>query len=503
MLRMIWKHQRLRAGPGRTTLARMATKKHVTVRRLDSRERWTAMLRKFTRGMEQPGGKRYWAPEFETASRARLRDIQSEKLRALVPYLYDHSPFYRAKFRAAKLRPADFKSLDDLVKFPVTTKREMADNVVAYPPWGTYTPIDDRIWRERGWMVFSSSGTTATPRSFRYTALDRELWAMTSARALYAMGIRAGDTALTCTNYNPHVFFWSIHYAFNLTRVTVVPGGVASERRVRMIEIYRPSLLAATPSYALHLADTMRRLELDPAVSSIRKLICGGEPASGIPSTRRRLEQTWGAQLHDVYGCTEAVPGGWAFTCEEGLNSDPVSTHVQEDLQIWETVDPKTLEPVAEGAPGLTVVTNLNSEGSPQLRFLIGDFTILDRGRCVCGRTLARARGGFYGRADDMLNIRGLTLFPSVIEELVRGFDALGDEFQVVLDTDGAMDSFTIVAETRAPLADAEAETLRARIVTEVVRRCELRPRVELVTPGTLPKTEFKARRVIDRRQIA
>ncbi|HTY54709.1 MAG TPA: AMP-binding protein, partial [Candidatus Binataceae bacterium] len=276
-------------------------------------------MRKFTRNMTRPSGKRYWAPEFETASRSRLRDIQAEKLSALIPHLYDHSPFYRAKFRAAKLKPDDFKSLDDLTKFPVTTKNEMADDVVTHPPWGTYTPIDDRAWRERAWMVFSSSGTTATPRSFRYTMLDRELWAMTSARALYAMGVRAGDTALTCTNYNPHVFFWSIHYAFNLMKVAVVPGGVASARRVQMIESYRPTLLAATPSYALHLADTMRSLDLDPAASSIEKLICGGEPASGIPSTRRRLEQTWRAQLHDVYGCTEAVPGGWAFTCEEGL----------------------------------------------------------------------------------------------------------------------------------------------------------------------------------------
>jgi len=478
-------------------------KKNPRVRRLDSRERWIATLRKFTRGMAHPASKRYWAPDFETASRARIRDIQGEKLKALIPYLYEHSAFYRVKFRAAKLTPSDFKSPADLVKFPVTTKNEMADNVVAYPPWGTYTPIDDRSWRDRSWMVFSSSGTTATPRSFRYTTLDRDLWAMTSARALYAMGVRAGDTALTCTNYNPHVFFWSIHYAFNLMNVAVVPGGVASARRAQMIEIYRPTLLAATPSYALHLADTMRTLEIDPTSSSIKKLICGGEPASGIPSTRRRLEQTWNAKLHDVYGCTEAVPGGWAFTCTEGLKSDPVSTHVQEDLQIWETVDPNTLEPVPEGTSGLTVVTNLNSEGSPQLRFLIGDFTILDYNRCACGRTLARARGGFHGRADDMLNIRGLTLFPSVIEELVRGFDALGDEFQVVLDTDGVMDSFTIIAETRASLAEVEAETLRSRIVAEVIRRCELRPRIDLVAPGTLPKTEFKARRVIDRRQPA
>ncbi len=479
-----------------------ANRQRVRTRRLDSRERWLAMLVEYLGGQEEPASKKYWAPQFEKASRTRLLEIQTEKLRAMLPYLYEHSAFYREKFRAAKLRPGDIRSVADLAKFPVTTKNEMADDVAKNPPWGSYTPIDDRTWAKQGWMVFSTSGTTTTPRSFRYTALDREIWARTSARALYAMGIRAGDTALTCTNYNPHVFFWSTHYALNLMHVTVIPGGVQTERRVQMIQLYQPNLLVATPSYALHLAGAMRNSGLHPTSSSIAKVICGGEPASGIPSTRRRIEQTWDAEFHDVFGCTEAVPGGWAVTCHEGLKLDPVSTHVQEDLQIWETVDPITMEPVPVGQPGLAVVTNLNSEGSPQLRFVVGDFTTLDYDRCVCGRSLARARGGFVGRADDMLNIRGQKLFPSVIEEVVRGFDLLADEFQIVLEKDGVMDTFTIVAETRDPIAASAGERLIELIAAEVIRQCELRPRIRLVTPGTLPKTEFKARRVIDRRDV-
>ncbi|HUY18024.1 MAG TPA: AMP-binding protein [Candidatus Binataceae bacterium] len=485
-----------KARPGRKPTVR-----GITGRRLSARERWAAVLRKFMRGLQEPQSKRYWAPAFETAPRATLRAIQEEKLVAMIPYLYDQSPFYRAKFRAAKLRPADFKSLDDLLKFPITTKQEMTADVQAHRPWGTYTPIDDRIWRDSGWMVFSTSGTTATPRPFRYTQLDRELWAVTSARSMYAMGIRAGDLGLTCTTYNPHVFFWSVHYGWNLMRVGIVPGGVPTERRVMMIDLYRPTVIAATPSYALHLANAMREAGLDPASSSIKRLVCAGEPASGIAATRRRIEQTWNADFHDVYGCTEAVPAGWAFTCEHALKVDPVSTHVPEDLQIWETVDPRTFEPVAKGGRGLTVVTNLNSEGSPQLRFLIGDYTVLDYHRCACGRTLARAHGGFVGRADDMLNVRGLTLFPTAIEEIVRGFDVLGDEFQIVLETEGVMDMLTIVAETREHIAGTEADELRVRLTAEVSRRCELRPRVEFVPAGTLPKTEFKAKRVLDRRQ--
>ncbi len=469
-------------------------------RRLSARERWLAVLAKFSRGRDQPANARFWSPDLETASRARIREIQEEKLAALVPYLFEESPFYRERFRAARLTPSDIRSLGDLPKFPVVNKDAMAADVGANPPWGTYTPINDKVWRERGWMVFSTSGTTAIPRSFRYTQTDARLWAITSARALYAMGVRAGDSALTCTNYNPHVFFWSLHHAFNLMRVAVVPGGVPTERRLAMIDLYRPTILAATPSYALHLAGAMRRAGLDPRASSIRMIICGGEAASGIPATRRRIEQAWDAEMHDVYGCTEAVPGGWAYTCREGLAASPVSTHVQEDLQIWELIDPETMEPVGPGERGLTVVTNLNSEGSPQMRFLVGDFTSFDTSRCGCGRTFARAAGGFSGRADDMLNIRGLKLFPSAIEEIVRGIETLDDEFQIVLETDGVLDAFTIVAETRVHLDDGARTEVSRRLEAEVIRRCELRPQIRIEPPGTLPRTEFKARRVIDRR---
>ena len=479
-----------------------ARKPNLRATNISARERWLAVLAKFNRNMDAPASKRYWAPDFECASRGRIRDIQNEKLAAMVPYLYEHSPFYRAKFKDARLRPSDIAKVEDLAKFPVTTKDEMARDVSAHRPWGTYTPIDDARWRNHGWMVFSTSGTTATPRSFRYTSFDRELWATTSARALYAMGVRAGDAALTCTNYSPHVFFWSLHHALNLMKVTVIPGGVPTERRIQMIDLYRPALLVATPSYSLHLANTMRHAGFDPGASSIAKVICGGEPASGVASTRARIEQAWNAELHDVYGCTEAVPAGWAFTCREGLARDPVSTHVQEDLQIWEVVDPDTFEPVAPGGRGLTIATNLNSEGSPQLRFLVGDFATFDYGKCVCGRTFARAIGGFNGRADDMLSIRGLKLFPSVVEEIVRGFDAFGDEFQIVLETEGVLDTFTIVVETRAVTDGSLAGQLSAELEAAIIRQCELHPRIRVVAPGTLPPTEFKARRVIDRRVV-
>ena len=468
------------------------------VKPLSARERWIALLEKFSRDADGPRSARVWAPELEKGSRRRIREIQEEKLQAMVPYLYEESGFYRERFRAARLAPSDLRSVADLPKFPIITKDAMAADVSLNRPWGTYIRLR-QVWREHGWMVFSTSGTTTTPRSFRYTSLDAKLWASTSARALYAMGVRAGETSplpapttiRTCSS-------WSLHHALNLMKVAVVRGVPAGAPR-GVIDLYRPTILVATPSYALHLAGAMRNAGLDPRQFR-RMVICGGEAASGITSTRRRIEAAWDAEMHDVYGCTEAVPAGWAFTCHEGLSAEPVSTHVQEDLQIWELVDPQTMEPVGAGQRGLTVVTNLNSEGSPQLRFLIGDFTSFDTSRCVCGRTFARAVGGFMGRADDMLNIRGLKLFPSAIEEIVRGIEALDDEFQIVLETEGVLDAFTIVAEARALIDEAMSVEITRLLETEVIRKCELRPRVRIEPPGTLPRTEFKARRVIDRR---
>src|SRR5215469_18421422 len=229
------------------------------LKRLSARERWLAVLERFSSGLDVPQSTRIWAPALESATRTRIVEIQEEKLRALVPFLYEESAFYRQRLRAAKLTPADIRSLSDLPKIPVVTKESMATDVTAYPPWGTYTTVNEKTWRARGWMVFSTSGTTTTPRSFRYTQVDARLWAITSARALYAMGVRPGDSALTCTNYNPHVFFWSLHYALNLMKVAILPGGVPTERRLAMIDLYRPTILVATPSYALHLAGALRK----------------------------------------------------------------------------------------------------------------------------------------------------------------------------------------------------------------------------------------------------
>jgi phenylacetate-CoA ligase len=472
----------------------------------DLRQQWLEVVNKYKFHPDAPASEQYWAPELETCSRDRLKEIQSDKLVVAVRFLYEFSPFYREKFKRAKLSPSDIKSLDDLWKIPITTKTEMVEDVKANPPWGSYTTVNDDIWGRRGWMMFATSGTTAAPRAFRHTLHDRDMWAWNDARAMWSMGVRPGDSAIIAFGYAPHVFFWGVHYALDLMGIPVIPRGSLDTRRTcYFIDTFKPTILGATPSYALYLGDIMKEMGYDPAQSSVRIIITGGEPGATIPATKRRIETLWNAQLHEFYGCTEASPTAGGYTCQYEVQQKdrPVNDHLMEDLQIWETVHPDTLEPLPPGQRGLSVVTNLFSEAAPLARFLIGDYTVLTQEPCPCGRTHARALGGFYGRADDMLNIRGVTVFPSAIEEVVRGIDEVGDEFQIVVTTEKALDVLTIVAEPKPEVPQSSYAELAKHIQNQVRAKLEIRPEVELKPYGTLPKTEFKAKRVIDKRTMS
>jgi phenylacetate-CoA ligase len=321
---------------------------------------------------------------------------------------------------------------------------------------------------------------------------------------MWAMGFRPGrDAAMLAFGYGPHVWLWGVHYALNLMRIPIVTaGGLDTRTRARFIDLYKPTILACTPSYALYFASVMREMGIDPQASSVRVLFCAGEPGFSVPATRRRLEEEWGADLHEFYGCTEAAPAAGGYTCTDAVaaKDGPAATHLMADTHIWETVAPGTCQPVQPGERGLSVVTNLFSEASPQLRFLVGDFTTLDSRRCGCGRTQGGTAGGFLGRADDMLNIRGVTLFPTAIEDAVRRVAELAEEFQIVVSTEREMDVLTVRVEPRHDVSAGRYQMLKELVETEIVSRCELRANIDMVPPGTLPKTEFKARRVRDLR---
>ncbi len=466
-----------------------------------TRQAWLGVLDQYCENRDSPGSERYWCPRLDCASRDELRAIQDAKLAAVVPFLYENSDFYRRRFDRLGLLPSDIRSVDDLIaRWPVVDKHEMAEDALAHPPWGTYTAMTEAVWTERGWMMFSSSGSTGVPRVFRYSHLDREMGAWANARALHAMDFRKGDTVFMVTGYGPHVWAWGVQYALEKMRLPTIPGGGLDARaRANVILRFRPTILLLTPSYALHLGRVMQDLGADPRTTSVRMLFVAGEPGLSVDATRQRIEDMWGARMVEFYGCTEAAPTAGGFCCEASRPAaGPVATHLLEDVQVWEVVDADTRASLADGRRGLTVCTNLNSESSPQLRFLVGDYTVLDRSRCACGRTHARALGSFKGRADDLINLRGIKMFPVQVEEAVRAVPGTGDEFEVVIATNGdGMDVMTIRLEHPGHAAPG---AIARRIADEVHTRCEVRVDVEVLPPGTLPKTEFKARRVRDQR---
>jgi phenylacetate-CoA ligase len=288
-----------------------------------------------------------------------------------------------------------------------------------------------------------------------------------------------------------------VQFALAKMGVATIPGGgMTAEARAMLVDRFKPTVLTCTPSYALHLGRVMTERGIDPAASSVRTILVGGEPAAGIEGTRRRLEDLWSARLVEFYGCTEVSPHCGGYSCPASERGPgPVTAHLMEDVQIWEVVDPESRQRVGEGTRGLTVCTSLHSESSPQLRFLVGDSTVLTSEACACGRTHVRAVGAFAGRADELINLRGVKMYPVQLEAAVRAVPGVGDEYEIVLATTaGGLDVMT----ARVEHAD---RAIGAQVVREIQARCEVRCDVEVLPPGTLPKTEFKARRIRDTRR--
>ncbi|MYG51639.1 MAG: phenylacetate--CoA ligase, partial [Rhodospirillaceae bacterium] len=301
--------------------------------------------------------------------------------------------------------------------------------------------------------------------------------------------------------FGPHVWGWGVLHALAHMGVPCIPGGgLTAELRCNFILRYRPTILATLPSQLLRLGHVMRELGHDPAQTSVTRLFTGGEPAAGIAATRRRLEEMWGAEVVEFYGCTEASPHSGGFSCSHPVREDgTVQTHLMEDIQVWELCDPDNdMAAVPEGGRGITVCTNMNSESSSHLRFVVGDYTSFDTAPCACGRTHVRALGGFQGRADDLINLRGVKFYPSVVEEGVRAVQGVGDEYMVRLDTTAEGIDFMRIEVEHADHAGPDG--VIAAVRNAVTSRIEVRVEVDVVPPDTFPKTEMKAKRVEDRR---
>jgi phenylacetate-CoA ligase len=471
----------------------------------DLRQRWLELGRKHARPYDKPANEKFWAPEYECASRDALRALQSERIALAYQYLWENSVFYRKKFEQAGLGPTSVRSIEDITKIPPTHREEWLADQAANPPWGTFSPLKDEQWLDRGWMLFTTSGTTAaSPRVFRHTTFDRDMWTWQGARALHAMGVRkGGDIAINCFGYGTSVAFWGLHYALNHMGVPVIPGGGSNtHRRIFFIEQYKPTVLLCTPSYASYLGRTMQDLGKDPAASSIRTIVAAGEPGPCVPATKERIETLWGAKVNDDFGCTEVAMSPFGYTCAEQVRrtDGQVDVHLMEDCYVPEVLDPETWKPVPVGQRGVLVVSNLYSEAQPILRYVMGDWTWLTTETCICGRTHARAVGGLHGRSDQLIKIRGLLFFPAAIEDAIRKNAALGDEFTVEIVKESDLDKVRITVEPRSEIPKSNYEEHELQTARQIKGALGIDVEVKMVPYGTLPRTEFKAKRLFDKR---
>ncbi|WP_225411572.1 phenylacetate--CoA ligase family protein [Stigmatella hybrida] len=471
---------------------------------MSDREQWCELVRKHVHDWNTPANAKIWSPALEALPREQLRRIQDEKVAGAYTYLWNRSTFYRQKFEQAGLGPDSVRSVEDLPRVPVTLRDEWLVDQQKNPPWGTFSPLRQEDWLERGWMMFSTSGTTAAhPRSFRHTNFDREMWAWHGSRALHAMGVRRGDIAINCFSYGTSVAFWGLHYALNHMGIPVISGGGANtERRILFIETYKPTVLLCTPSYALYLGRQMQEQGKSPKDSSIRLLVCAGEPGACVPATKQRIEELWGARINDDFGCTEVAMSPFGYTCEYQVSREDgrVDTHFMEDAYVPEVLDPETFQPVPDGQRGVLVVSNLFSEAQPILRYVMGDWVSLTREACPCGRTHARAIGGLAGRYDQLIKIRGLAFLPALLEDSIRSQQEIGDEFKLEITHVNDMDEILLTTELQpgAPMDDLEAQ--EQRLSRKLKGSLGIVVDVKLVPPGTLPRTEFKAKRLFDLR---
>lgn len=470
----------------------------------DIRDAFLALVRQHAVPYDRPQTDRIFAPAYECASRAEIHALQGQRIRLAYRYLFERSSFYRRKFQAAGLGPDSIQGRDDLPKIPVTHREEWLEDQLAHPPYGTFSPLSEEAWLERGWMLFTTSGTTAAmPRVFRHTTFDRDMWTWHGARALHAMGVRRGDIAINCFGYGTSVAFWGLHYALNHLGIPVIPGGGSStERRAFFVESYRPTVLLCTPSYASYLGNAMKDAGKDPAKSSVRLLVCAGEPGPCVPATKARIEELWGAKVNDDFGSTEVAMSPFGYTCQEQVNrpDGQVDVHLMEDVYAPEILDPDTWKPVPPGTRGVLVVSNLFSEAQPILRYVMGDWATLSEEPCPCGRTHARVVGGLQGRADQLIKIRGLMFFPAVLEDALRRQPQLGDEFRVEIVRERDLDEVRATVEMKPEVPPEQHEAERRQVERSLKGALGIEVLVSLAPYGSLPRAEFKAKRLFDRR---
>ena len=427
----------------------------------------------------------YWDANLETLNPAAVQELQLSRLRQTVERAA-HSPFYSRRFKEAGVAAANLRSLEDIRRIPFTTK----DDLRTYGKEMLTRPLTDMV------RLHASSGTTGQATVIYYTRADIETWADLVARSLYMTGMRTTDVFQNMMGYGLFTGGLGFHYgAERLGALTIPIGAGNSQRQLQLMQQFATTAIHIIPSYALYLLNTFAANGLDPRDLPLRLAFVGAEPHS--EDMRRRIEAAYGVKAYNSYGLSEMNGPGVAFECPEqnGL-------HVWEDAFLLEVLDPETLTPSPPGEVGELVFTNLTRQGMPLLRYRTRDLASFDDSPCPCGRSFKRL-SRIMGRTDDMVIIKGVNIFPLQIDKVLMAMPEVGTHYLVELTRQDYSDQMLVKVEVQQNFFQEDLKYLKQlqkRITEALKSELLVTPRVELVEPNTLPRSEGKAQRIVDRR---
>ncbi|OLD00310.1 MAG: phenylacetate--CoA ligase [Acidobacteria bacterium 13_1_40CM_4_58_4] len=418
----------------------------------------------------------------EKLPREQLRALQFQKLQEVLRLVFGRNRFYTKKWREAGLTSHDIQSLTDLRKLPFTCKSELMQAQEEAPPFGTNATFLENAYSR----VHQTSGTTGTPLRVVDTPESWEWWGRCWGQVLRGAGVTAEDRIFLPFAFGPFIGFWAaVEGARQLGAMMIPGGGWDSVQRLHMMRDLRATVICCTPTYALRLAEVAREQLFDLRSIPVRALIHAGEPGANVARTKARIEAAWEAKCFDHAGASEV--GAHSFECE----LQPGGIHIIESEFIIEVIDPQTGAELPPGETGELVITNLGRPGFPVIRYRTGDLVQLNLAPCACGRTYARFDGGLLGRSDDMVTIRGVNVYPTAIENVIRQFSAV-DEFQVTVKTLQEMHHLEVQIEV---ISGHNPENVRTDVEQAIYRSLSLRPTVTVAQPGALARFELKARR--------
>ncbi len=455
---------------------------------------------KFDADYLPPSTSRYWFPQRETMPPADREKAILERLREVTRYAWNNAPFYRRKWEEAGFHPDHLRSLEDFeAKVPVVTKRDLRESQSRVPPFGDYLCVPESEVHH----IHGTSGTTGRPTAFAIGRGDWDFIANAHARIMWGMGIRPGDTVFVAAIFSLYMGSWGAMTGAERLRCKTFPFGAGAPgmtaRAAMWLDMAKPKAFYGTPSFALHLAEVAKSEGYDPRNFGLKIMFFSGEPGASVPGVRDRIADSYGARVIDCGSMAEMSP----FMNVSGT-AETDGMLCWQDIIYTEVCDPKTFHRVPYGERGTPVYTHLERTSQPMIRLMSGDLTLWENGPNPCGRTYPRLPNGIFGRIDDMFTIRGENVYPSEVDAVMNQLAGYGGEHRIVIMRDGAMDELVVRVEADATAsADGAGHAkLREDAVRSLSKVLGLRAKVEVVPAGTFPRTDFKARRVIDDREV-